>query len=277
MSRALQKLTGRAILTAVPFYRRRLLRRWTEGGVSFGRLERWFFACLSRALDVAYYAPATSTTERERLKALCMADSSAIQWAHHYLKLGFPDAFTPHLAMFRWIEEALKTGRARSVHQVACCSGRETAYFAGRYPDVRFVGSDCDPMLVDFLNRHWADVPNLTFVTLDLVKFAKGAVDLDSCDLLYASGGFHYLDESSLRGVLAAARQGAGELHLSQPMDRVFDPVGATASAPRQQLSWNHPYPRMLEETGWTDVCFEEGLVESLPTLKNFAARGRRS
>jgi hypothetical protein len=243
--------------------------------MSFGPIERWLFAGLSGALDRVYYAPGTAAVERERLKALCMADASAVQWARHYQKLGFPDAFTPKLPMFRWIEEALASGNVATVHQVACCSGRETAYFARRFPDVSFVGSDCDATLVEFLNRHWGNVENLTFVRLDLEKLSRGESALEPCDLLYASGGFHYMDADSLRGVFQGVRDRAGEIFLSQPMDRSFDPASATGSIARRQLSWNHPYPQLLRAAGWTGVEFEEGLVESLPTLKNIAARGR--
>jgi hypothetical protein len=226
---------------------------------------------LSRAIDRDYYAPATSTARREALKARCMGAVSGVQWARMYLARGFPDRYTTVLAMFRELERELAAGAVRRVHQVACCSGREIAYFARRFPAVTFCGSDGDADVVDFLRATWRELPNLAFarVRLDLAEPSETAA-LRS-DLLYASGGFHYLDERSLRSFLARARGLTGRLLLSQPLDRDYAMAAETRSRPRTQLSWNHPYAHYLREEGWTDVQWEEGLVDDLPWVKNIA------
>jgi Methyltransferase domain len=262
---------GEFIFRRAPGYRDRLLSFWTEGGTKLGPLERWLFAGLSRAIDRRYYDAAASTAEREAIKGLCMAGSSAVKWARHYLSLGFPDRYTHALKMFDEIESLLASGTMQVVRQVACCSGREIAYFATRYPQVNFVGSDCDQVLVDFLREQWKHLSNLTFdlVRLEEVQQADGAGL--KCDLLYASGGFHYLDPVSLRGFLRRVQRLAGRLLLSQPMSRSYAVEKERDSQPRGQLSWNHPYPAFLREAGWTNVRLIEGLVQELPQLKNVA------
>ena len=165
-----QLRAGEFIFRRAPGYRAHLLSFWTEGGSSLGPLEKWLFAGLSRAIDQRYYDAAASTKDRETIKALCMARSSAVKWARHYLSLGFPDRYTPALKMFDEIESLLASGSVQIVRQVACCSGREIAYFARRYPQIEFAGSDCDEALIDFLREHWKHLSNLTF---DLVRLEE--------------------------------------------------------------------------------------------------------
>jgi trans-aconitate methyltransferase len=230
---------------------------------------------LSRAVDREYYAPATSTARREALKARCMGAGSGVRWAKAYLARGFPDRYTPVLAMFRELERALASGPVASVHQVACCSGREIAYYARRHPRVAFRGSDGDGDVVDFLRETWRELPNLSFARVRLEREEPAETDALRSDLLYASGGFHYLDEPSLRTFLARARGLTSHLLLSQPLDRDFVLDAHAHATPRTQLSWNHPYAHYLRETGWVGVEAEEGLVEELPWVKNVAVWAR--
>jgi hypothetical protein len=204
-----------------------------------------------------------------------MGAVSGVQWARMYLARGFPDRYTPVLAMFRELERELASGAVRRVHQVACCSGREIAYFARRFPAVTFCGSDGDADVVDFLRATWRELPNLAFarVRLDLAEASETA-SLRS-DLLYASGGLHYLDERSLRSFLGRARTVTSRLLLSQPLDRGFVMAREARSTPRTQLSWNHPYASYLREEGWAGVQWEEGLVDDLPWVKNIGVWGR--
>jgi hypothetical protein len=267
----MRSLAGGVIFRFVPPYRSRLLAHWTSGGTKLGPLEKWLFTGLSNTLDRRYYAPAATTEEREWIKSLCMARGSAIGWAKHYLSLGFPDRFTASLPMFAEIEKVLGTGAVRTVHQVGCCSGREIAWFAQRYANVAFVGSDCDEALVQFLREHWKHVPNLTFELVRMEKESPRDASVLKCDLLYASGGFHYMDPASLLGFFQRTKPLAGRLYLSQPMDRAFSPGTETASRGRGMLSWNHPYPALLLRAGWKNVRLAEGFVEDLPHFKNVA------
>jgi hypothetical protein len=265
-----------------PGLRTRLLATWTKGGTSLTPVRKRLFDALAAALDREYYAAETSTARREEIKRLCMGEYSGVAWAKAYLERGFPDRFTPVLAMFGELERRLASGvvpvsgtearKIRSVHQVACCSGREIAYFAKRHPEVRFCGSDADPAVVEFLRHHWRDVPNLSFEVLRLECPDEPSFAALGSDLAYASGGLHYLDAASLRGFLGQARDLVGSLLLSQPLDASFSSDGPPLSTPRRLLSWNHAYAAYLAEAGWTGIGWRESSVAELPGVKNIGA-----
>lgn len=260
-----------------PALRRRLLADWTRGGTSLTPARKRLFDALSRALDGEYYDPATRTERREEIKRLCMGEDSGVAWAKAYLARGFPDRFTPVLGMFTELERRLASGAVRSVHQVACCSGREIAYFARRHPEIRFRGSDADPAVVAFLRDEWREVPNLCFAVLRLERpDDPGFAALES-DLAYASGGLHYLDPPSLRRFLGRARELSSALLLSQPLDSGYDLERERASTPRRMLSWNHPYLALLAATGWQGIGWSESSVAENPGVKNLAAWADRS
>lgn len=269
VSRGAQLAAGWVIRRALPGVRARLLAHWTTGGTALSRRRRWLFEGLSRAIDREYYRPAASTARREALKALCMGEDAGVRWAKSYLARGFPDRYTPILAMFRELETYLAGGTVGRVHQVACCSGRETAYFARRFPAIAFRGSDGDADVVAFLRSTWRGVPNLEFAHVRLERTDPGEMEALRSDLVYASGGFHYLDERSLRRFLARVREVTSIILLSQPLDRAFSMEAHTRSTPRTQLSWNHPYARYLREAGWERVRWEEGVADELPWVKN--------
>ena len=265
-----QLMVGRNILRSKSRIRSHLLQHWISGGVELHGFANWMFKGLVMAVDEQYYATTSSTELREHLKSLCMGDDSAIAWAESYLARGFPDAGTPFLPMFTRLQQLLATGSVKHAHQVACCSGRELAYYASRFPSIQFTGSDCDDGLVDFLNKHWDKVPNLEFVLVRLEQCSP--LDAVDCDLLIASGGLHYMDEQSLQQFFNRAHAFARMVYLSQPMDQDYNGEQAQHSSPRQQLSWNHPYPKMLRNAGWQDIDCEEGFNQDFPGLKNFAA-----
>jgi hypothetical protein len=201
-----------------------------------------------------------------------MGAASGVRWAESYLARGFPDRYTATLTMFTELETYLATGQVTVVHQVACCSGREIAYFARRYPHVAFVGSDGDAAVVAWLRQTWRAVPNLSFTRVRLELTETAEVEALRADLVYASGGLHYMDEPSVRHFVARVRERSPLLLVSQPLDRAFAVEGNARSRPRGQLSWNHPYARYLREAGWRQVRWAEGIVEDLPWVKNVGA-----
>jgi len=269
MKKAWQFYTGKVLLgSGIPWVRNLLAHHWTTGGTGLVGTKRWIFGGLSRALDSRYYRPKASTEEREQLKAMCMSKSSAVEWAKAYLKRGFPEPQTAVIAMFDGIEHTLKSGTIHRVHQVACCSAREIGWFARRYPSIQFTGSDCDTDLMVFLKDHWRGLENLDFQILRMESPPNSL----SCDLMYASGGLHYLDPETLVRFLVWARPRVKRLYLSQPLDRDFDPTASKHSKGRGMLSWNHPYTRLLKEAGFASVTSKEGILEKLPGVKNYSA-----
>jgi SAM-dependent methyltransferase len=201
-----------------------------------------------------------------------MGQESGVRWARQYLERGFPDRYTPLISMFGDLESRLASGLINSVHQVGCCSGREIAYFARRFPAIDFTGSDSDPEIVEFLSEHWHELRNLRFVRLRMETSDDAELQNLRADLIYASGGLHYMDPPSLLRFFTRARALSSALLLSQPLARAYPAGDSTESAPRGQLSWNHPYPRYLTQAGWLRVEWSEGLSEELPSLKNISA-----
>ncbi|MEE3326916.1 MAG: class I SAM-dependent methyltransferase, partial [Myxococcota bacterium] len=249
----------------------RLLTSWTQAGTDLAGMRRWLFDGLSETLDREYYAASASTGRRENLKALCMGADSGVHWARTYLGRGFPDALTSQLMMFTYLEEQLIEGRIRSVHQVACCSGREIGYYAKRYPEIDFCGSDVEPQIVEFLREHWRKVPNLRFEVLPLESTSPQHRARLEADLVFASGGLHYMDEYSLKSFFTLCREACKTLLLSQPLHASFDPAYEKRSTPRIQLSWNHPYTRYLTETGWIPSRQAEMQPPGQARFKNLA------
>ena len=266
-----QRAAGWLILHGLPPLRNRLLTSWTQAGTDLAGMRRWLFDGLSETLDREYYAASASTGRRENLKALCMGADSGVHWARTYLGRGFPDALTSQLMMFTYLEEQLIEGRIRSVHQVACCSGREIGYYAKRYPEIDFCGSDVEPQIVEFLREHWRKVPNLRFEVLPLESTSPQDRACLEADLVFASGGLHYMDEDSLKSFFTHCREACKTLLLSQPLAAAFDPLCENESTPRIQLSWSHPYVRYLKETGWAPSRQAEMQPPGQARFKNFA------
>ncbi|MCH2171886.1 class I SAM-dependent methyltransferase [Myxococcota bacterium] len=268
---AVQKAIGWLTLHWLPGFRNRLLKSWTQGGTNLEGTARWWFDAVSDAVDLEYFSDSTTTERREALKAICMGTDSGVEWAHAYLKRGFPDAMSEKLSMFGYLEEILGAGTVRSVHQVACCSGREIGYYARRHPEIEFCGSDVDSEIVEFLRRHWSEVPNLRFEVVPLESTASGHRRQLCADLIFASGGLHYLDEHSLKRFFSDCRDVCETLLISQPLDTDFDPTQASKSSARRQLSWSHPYVRYLKESGWSQLRWGEMRPVEDPRFKNLA------
>ena len=271
LNRIKTRLLGFWLLHLASRSRQRLLAHWTQGGTDLEGSEREHFDALSAAVDRSYYAARTSTRRREQLKHLCMGASSGVRWAEKYSARGFPDDLTPHIGMFGFIETALRDRKLSTVHQVACCSGREVAYYAERYPDLEFVGSDVDPEIVDWLRKHWVHLPNLRFEVLALELTAQRSWDVLDADLVIASGGLHYMDTASLHNFCAQARTRARYLTLSQPCNVHYAVSSAVESGPRVQLSWSHPYCHILQEHGWSLTEQVEFVPEPTLNAKNFS------
>lgn len=272
-----QNAAGWLTLHGLPPLRDRLLTHWTQAGTDLTGMRRWLFDGLSQNLDREYYAASASTARRENLKALCMGSGSGVHWAKTYLERGFPDALTSQFMMFTYLEEQLSEGQIQSVHQVACCSGREIAYYAQRYPEVDFCGSDVEPQIIEFLREHWRKVPNLRFEVLPLESTKPDDRARLEADLVFASGGLHYMDEDSLKNFFTRCREACKVLLLSQPLHAEFDPTDQTSSKPRIQLSWSHPYSRYLKQTGWIPSRQAEMQPPGQTRFKNLAVEAHAS
>ncbi len=258
---------GTLVGTLIPPLGRALLRAWPQDGPR-GRLARLLYRAVLKRVMAEYYHPETPSSRREALKGFCMSAEQGVAWATQYAQRGFPDRDTGDLAMFRMLEERMAEGRVQRLHQVACSSGREIAYFARRYPMVTCVGSDMDDAIVADCRRRWSGLPNLSFVVVRLDRLDLEEQDRLRSDLVYSSGGLQYLDAPTLRRFFQVTAALAKELMLLQPLAIAAAADGQGGSTPRGNFSWNHPYVTYLRQTGWTDRDCAIGLVDEDAEVK---------
>lgn len=262
------RLVGAFVYNLMPEYRTHLLGKLFDGEPQSG-IDRLVYRALLRRVMAEYYHPSTATSRREELKNLSMGRESGVRWAEYYLRMGFPTKDTVHQPMFRMLEECLSEGQVKKVHQVASCSGREVVYFARRYPEVTFVGSDMDDAVVSACRERWKELPNLSFTVVRLDRLDAREQDSLRSDLVYASGGLQFLDEPSLRRFLRVLLPLTRRILLTQPLAIDFLMQKHTHSTSRGNFSWNHPYTKYLAEEGWVNVHHEVGFIEEHFWAKN--------
>jgi hypothetical protein len=263
-----ERALGWAVLHAMPRVRAELLASWSTAGRDLLGPRRDLYEALAHEIERAYYGPGTTPARRAELRRLCRGAGTMLRAAENEGRR--PHADAGRSALDHAIDARLRSGRVRTVHQLACGSGRDLATAAARFPTIFFCGSDGDSDVVDFCRRRWRDLPNLAFTTLRL-EHASDPSEAHAlhADLVIADGGLHYLGEPELRDCFAALRRWCPVLLVSQPIDVDFDVGDAMRSAPRRRLSWSHPYPRYLRDAGWENV---EATVESSGDRKVVAA-----
>lgn len=265
------RAVGWAVLHAMPRLRDALLASWAVGGADLGGRRRELFAALARAIERTYYAPGTPSARRAEIRHLCHGFESGLRAAERDERC--PAAPAARSALDGEIDARLCSGRVRTVHQVACGSGRALAAAAARFPAVFFCGSDGNPLVVDFCRRRWRHLPNLAFTTLRLENTHDRAVARSlQADLVVANGGLHLLDEAELRACFDSLRRWCPVLLVSQPVAPDFDVAGTPWSEPRPPLGWSHPYPLYLREAGWENVRATEEVPSDTPDRKLVAA-----
>ena len=102
-----------------------------------------------------------------------------------------------------------------------------------------------------------------------LDKLDTAAQDSLRVDLVFASGGLHYLDEITLRCFFEESATLTRYLLLAQPLAIDFLMQNHLTSLPRGNLSWSHPYLRYLDDAGWVDISYKVGFVEHQYWAKN--------
>ena len=254
-------LVGSLISTVFPGYQKRVLSKWPGCGER-SAWEHFIFSVVVRRVMHEYYSPVTSTSRRETLKNLCMGEESGVAWAEYYANVGFPTKDTAKVAMFSFLEECLSAGHVKTVHEVACGSGRMAAYFAQQHPEVKFVGSDKNDRVVAACRKRWQHIPNLSFVVVHLDRLNTLEQEALRSDLVYASGGLLYLDEHSLRRLLHVLFSLTGRFLLTQPLAIDYPMEEYSHSIPRGNFTWDHPYTHFLRDEGWRDVYYEIAVTD---------------
>lgn len=269
LARIRDRAVGWTVLHAMPRLRGELLASWDADGVDLQGRRRRLFRALTREIERAYYDHRTPTPRREDLRRLCQGPGSARATFEESSRPGSIAPPPRSQLLHAELEDRLRSGVTRSVHQVLCGSGHTLAQLAARHPTTFFCGSESDPAVVDRCRRRWRDVSNLAFATVRLEHLDERCESRPvQADLVVAEGGLHELSEERLRLLFSAMRRVSSVLLMAEPVDPGFDAAAQRRSMPRRRLSWNHPYPRYLRDAGWEQVQFREELLPGDPDEK---------
>ena len=238
------------------------LQKWSSDMVGNSRLQKFFHNIIVHFVLAKYYSKNTSSKEREVLKYMCMGSDSGVIWAENYAKRGFPNEKTKMESFWGLLDNKLSDNTILHVHQVACGSGREVAYYAKKYPKIKFIGSDIDESVVTFCKGKWGYISNLTFQVVRLDRLNEKEKKILKCDLIYASGGLQYLDEANLIRFFKIINGLSKQIIFAQPLAIDFLMDKHKHSKKRGNFSWNHPYTSILRQAGWQNITYSVSFVE---------------
>ena len=238
------------------------LQKWSSNAEGTSRLQKFFFSIVVYFVLAKYYSKNTSSKEREVLKYMCMGDDSGVVWAKYYAKIGFPNETTKMQGFWGLLDNKLSDHTIKHVHQVACGSGREVAYYAKKYPKIKFIGSDIDESVVSFCKEKWGYISNLTFEVVRLDRLNQKEKKILKCDLIFASGGLQYLDEALLIRFFKIINGLSKQIIFAQPLAIDFLMDKHKHSKKRGNFSWNHPYISILRQAGWQNITYSVSFIE---------------
>lgn len=135
---------------------------------------------------------------------------------------------------------------AGSVHVIGCSSGRDCDYFARRFPEVRVCGSDCGPAITTYCSSWW-NAPNLSFRPINISDpEAAGSIAEDA---VVSTGVSVFVDHPET--FFRALPSNVHRVYVAEPISLRYYQRRATVSAPSGNFCWNHPFRRLLSESGW--------------------------
>lgn len=161
---------------------------------------------------------------------------AGVRWAENYASM---PPFDPS-GHRKWevVARALET--VESIHWIGCCSGREVAYFAERYPQKRVIASDLSASIVRWCRQRYR-LPNVCFQQVDATRFDFGE------DLVVAMGVLTYMDATQITQFSGNVRR----LVSAEPVTRGYQ--GRWRSY-RGRMTWNHPYRRLFPCTYYEEI-----------------------
>lgn len=260
-------LLGGAIYKVFPNFTKTFLKGHMSAD-SKNAFVRAMYKVLVYSISDEYYKNNTTTSRRMQLIDMVISDEAGVKWAEYYLSKSFGDDDVLKNRMFLWIDELLSTNSdIIDVHQVACSSGREVAYFSKKYKDRNFIGSDIDTAIISNCYKNW-QIENLKFEVLRLENL-NDLHKIDT-DLVYASGSLQYLDYAILDMFFKEIFTSKCEyLLLAEPLHNDFDIFKERTSTKRGNFSWNHPYAYLLKNNGWILSDFYEEKSVNNANAKN--------
>jgi hypothetical protein len=246
------------ILLLVPIFR----RQFFDASKIFGNNNRGVDKML-RFLFVDLYFPQLDRSKRWLIQKELMGGESGASWAEYYdrdshlfppkpggVTIGRLDWHDAN-KWFHWVSDFINEHRDKElkVIQIGASSGREIAYFANKFPDVSFVGTEISSHNVEFCKKRWS-FSNLEFEECDFNR------TLDLCSggnrvLLFSSGSLQYVFPEDLGDFLEKVRGYHGEISLilGEPVTIKANSINGSEKnyKTRGNFSYSHDYPNVLK------------------------------
>lgn len=209
------------------------------------------------------YLPQKNPDKRELLKSLAMGGNSGKNWAEMYDSRGLEfSQGIGHLSyreadpLFDALDEILlqNVGRRLCVCQIGSSSGKEIAYFAKKYPEFSFLGTDIYREVVEYSAAHHG-YPNLTFELFSANNICERLNSLTSMDtvIVFSSGSLQYVQPEHLSNFF---RQLGSiphvEIVLTEPgSESKGSPDKLRGSVWRGNFGYTHDYRFYAEQAGF--------------------------
>lgn len=229
------------------------------------------------------YLKGACPDKRAKLNMLCMGGGGGVAWADAYeaspidrnAKFGHltHDQLLP---AFPALDNLLETASKETVVvQIGCSSGREIAYFAARFPDVSFIGTDIDAPIIERAQRvHLA--PNLKFsFGMAHTLLDHLVVPRDASLVLWSSGSLQYVQPEHIVTMFDSLRN-RGNVTLILNENSFYDDCEIDeihGSRWRGSFSFSHDYKYYAENAGFKTVEFASIQPELNPKSMHYRTR----
>ncbi|MBF0143770.1 MAG: class I SAM-dependent methyltransferase [Magnetococcales bacterium] len=236
------------------------------GSLVFGAvLARWFRTVYLREKD---------PDVREALKDVCMAGPGGVGWAEHYDRMPIVRSrrFDEEFPFFPTVDSVLENAADGAVViHIGCSSGRETAYFAQRYPKLSFIGTDIDGPIVSRAERVYqrdnllykvARARDILLVTDDVQKL-----------FILSHGSLQYVQPEHLEMMFKSLRNCPDATIIVCEPWREDGPSVGRHSRWRGNFSFSHDYRLYSEQAGLETMSFRTVQTVHDPNSRLFKNR----
>ncbi len=226
------------------------------------------------------YVSEKDADKREALKGFAMGGNSGKNWAASYNsrvlnlneRIGNMSSREAQ-PFFDAIDEICIKNKGKNVYvcQIGSSSGREIAYFAKKYPDFSFLGSDIYQEVIDFsvVNHKYT---NLSFEVFSAKTIVTKLLSLKNVDLtiVFSSGSLQYVQPEHLEFFFKELVKVPNvEILLCEPCNESKGcPDGLKKSIWRGNFSYTHDYRFYAEEAGFLTADFK--ILRPYTPYKNF-------
>lgn len=264
VGRVLRRTSG---VAAVRQWRDDLLRTWAQPAARSWLGNALFDDMFAQWMSDVYLAE-PDPDRREALKAICMGGASGTAWADHYEatpidrnchigELSFDDAVPLYPALDRLLSDAAPD---TLVVQIGTSSGRDIAYFARRYPQMQFLGTDIDTAIAERATRIHP-LPNLRF------SLARAHTLLNDTEIpnrprlvVMSNGSLQYVQPEHIPVFFKRLHaRGNVAVILVEPAARQTgrEPDQIGGSTWRGQFSYSHDYRAYAQRAGFATLAWD--------------------